>query len=397
MRARAHQLAVGGVGRRVEVAAVRGDRVVDVAEALGHVADAVQRGRGRAGARTRRDSRRARARIAARLGRVRERERIGRIDGDRRVDGAQLRRATPERDRDRGDHAGHRDRAADPRRPAPPWPLRRRAIGERVGERERVGIARLGIAGERGGDDGREAARDAGERRRAGELLRRDVIERARVERRVAGEHRVQRDADCVEIRARIDREPEDLLRRHERRRADRLPGLRQPIAAAREPADAEVGQLDDVARREHHVRRLDVAMHDAGRMDRVHAAQDLQRDRDRALGREWAVAQHHPQIAAIDVLHHEVVRVIAAAARVVDPDDVRVDDLARDARLAAKPRDRIRVRRVCDDLDRHGAMQLRIVGEVDRAHAAAPEQLRDDVAIAERLADPLRHAVTSW
>ena len=69
-----------------------------------------------------------------------------------------------------------------------------------------------------------------------------------------------------------------------------------------------------------------------------------------------------------------------------MDDDDVRVRQARDRLRLAQQPRARRARRRVgrarpCSELERDLAIELRIVGGVDLAHAAAPDEVEDDVA----------------
>ena len=70
---------------------------------------------------------------------------------------------------------------------------------------------------------------------------------------------------------------------------------------------------------------------------------------------------------AALDVLHHDVVAIVVDA-RVVDLDDVRVDQLRDRERLAAKAGDELLVvgEMLGQDLHRHGALQNAVGRFVD-------------------------------
>jgi hypothetical protein len=66
----------------------------------------------------------------------------------------------------------------------------------------------------------------------------------------------------------------------------------------------------------------------------------------------------------------------------VVDGQDVRVTKPGRRARLTSKPFEEARLvgQRLPHDLDRDVAVEGRVVGLVDRSHAAAPDPGGDDV-----------------
>src|SRR4029450_210459 len=86
-------------------------------------------------------------------------------------------------------------------------------------------------------------------------------------------------------------------------------------------------------------------------------------------------------------MLHHEVEELFFLPDR-VNRNDVGMTEGARGPRLALEPLRDVRLLRdaVGDDLDRDLAVELDVVGEVDRGHAAPPE-LGDDLELAERCA----------
>jgi hypothetical protein len=149
-----------------------------------------------------------------------------------------------------------------------------------------------------------------GERRAAGEALEEDAAE---------GEH-VARRRDLVVA--------PHALGRHVARRADEgsLRGQRRRVADAR---DAEVEQ-PSVARvirpDEEDVRRFDVAMHDARRVDGGERVGEPRSDRDRILHREASEAEALREAAADEPFHHQeapaserAVGDVADHARMVD------------------------------------------------------------------------------
>ena len=101
---------------------------------------------------------------------------------------------------------------------------------------------------------------------------------RAAAERPSAGHHLVEHRSEGEDIAARVDRAARGLLRRHVRGRAGdrsraaepRLRVERRDVLAAalvglRQLGQAEVQDLGDTLRRDHHVRGLEVAVDDAG------------------------------------------------------------------------------------------------------------------------------------
>ena len=112
---------------------------------------------------------------------------------------------------------------------------------------------------------------------------------------RNAGEHLVEQDAERVKIGARVHRFAAHLLRRHVGERSDQVvaalggrDGLRRVVEdGSREP---EVEDLGDAARRDHHVRGLEVAVDDAEVVRGIECRGHLHRDRARPdLGQRTA------------------------------------------------------------------------------------------------------------
>ena len=193
-----------------------------------------------------------------------------------------------------------------------------------------------------------------------------------------------------------IDRLPGELLGRHVARLALDAAGAR-----ARQPArgvrDAEVAELDRAVLVEHHVRRRDVAMHDAPRLaaivdggvDGVQAAQHLaddverHRQRQRAPGTLRAIDRRS---SAAHVLHDDV-EDLALAADVEHLHHARVHDGAGDARLVEQHVDELRLAGELrqQHLDRHVALEaaerLHARAE-DLGHAAAADALDQRVAV---------------
>ena len=237
-----------------------------------------------------------------------------------------------------------------------------------------------------------------------------------REERLVAGEQLTQQAAERVDVRGSRDRLAEALLGRHVRGSADRPVDLGEPgqRAGALQDRDAEVEHLDQAALGDHHVGRLDVAVHD---VHPVHVGQDrrdLRRDRRRPgnrrsqgnrrgrpvrIGRSREVRpveqrlerraaqqlhdQPDPRRSVRPGLHPGVVD--GRRAGVLQPGGhpdlpqeppavpvLGIEDLSRLGRIRRYPR--CRARRP-QHLDRHPPVEPLVVAEVDLAHAAPPEQ----------------------
>jgi hypothetical protein len=210
-------------------------------------------------------------------------------------------------------------------------------------------------------------------------------------ERWPAREQLVEQAPGGVEVAAGIDLLATRLLGREVLGGADHGRGLRHRRARVGEgPCDPEVHDLDLAGAGQHHVGRLDVAVHDAAPVavvERVeHACGDLQRP----LGQQPATGvQQLAQRRAVDVLHDDVGhradpgRVLAG---VVDRDDGRMVQRGRRLRLTPEPR---LERRVAGEvgpqhLHRDLPAEPQVVRQVDLGHAPAPEHVADLVAVAE-------------
>ena len=93
-----------------------------------------------------------------------------------------------------------------------------------------------------------------------------------RAGKRLVGEQLVGNSADREDVAAKVDRPAKHLLRRHVVERADQQPSTSCPNSPR---GDAEVEDLDAV-RVDHHVRRLDVAVDDAGAVRMMEPGADL-------------------------------------------------------------------------------------------------------------------------
>ena len=218
-----------------------------------------------------------------------------------------------------------------------------------------------------------------------------DRDRRVTAERRPPGEQLIQQAAGRVQVAAGIHPLAAGLLRRQILRGADHLggPGYRD-LAAAQRTGDAEVRYLDITRAGQHHVRRLDVAVHDAVAVAVVQRAQDAVDDLKRALRQQPpAVAEQIVQRPAVDVLHHDVGHGSGAGhvlAGVVDRDDRRVVERGRGLRLPAETRleGLVTGQVVTERLHSHDTAQEVVTRPVYLGHAATPGHAVELIAAAK-------------
>ena len=145
---------------------------------------------------------------------------------------------------------------------------------------------------------------------------------------------------------------------------------------------DAEVGQPRVAVLVDEHVLRLDVAMQDARAVDVAQGGEQLAGE---ALGLGHVTAlQAGGEVAALDVLHHEIRPI--AGAEVVHRDQVRVLEGGRDLRLAPEPADVLAVcgERVGEDLDRDRPVESLVGRQPDHRHPAGAQAPLEHIATAE-------------
>ena len=260
----------------------------------------------------------------------------------------------------------------------------------------RAGIADERLVDERVKPDGRRHARAVAQPCRAVlELARQDRHLARPVVREASAHHLEDEHAERIEIGSVIDlRRTTDLLGRHVRDRPDRLARAGQVLAVDRvRLADAEVedhGTRAPPLRRQEHVARLDVAMHDARSVRVDQTAQDVLADLDHLAPRQRALVSHALRERLTDEALHDQEHL--AVVRVRDLDDAR-NVLAANARgglgLATEARHQGLVEHdPADDLDRHGRRWPREVGRGKHVpHSASTDQRVDAVFVAENVA----------
>ena len=252
-------------------------------------------------------------------------------------------------------------------RPRAAWAesIERRAIAgllghERAGEHvevgwdrhaELVGLGHLGadVRGEHAGD-GAEEGRAAGE----------DLEERA---------------AERVEIGGRGGRRAADALGRE----VGGSPGDRAVGGARRELREhAEVEQREGARRPDEDVARLEVAVDDAVRMEERERVEELGQHAGEAR-RRISVPAVAREVLALDRLHR-VVEPSLVRAELVEAHEVRMSEPLDRAKLTFEPEEVERLAAL-SPLERHRAIEERVVREIHGAHPASPERSVQSVA----------------
>jgi hypothetical protein len=210
--------------------------------------------------------------------------------------------------------------------------------------------------------------------------------------RRLTGHDLVGEQSERIDIGRRPHFAALELLGGHVAERADDLAGageLGLGCGRRRRRRQPEVGDHDApgaILLDQHHVRRLEISVHDADRVRRLEPRDDLLEDRPR-------LAELHPSAAletsreglAVEQLHGQEAP-LAVADEIVDAADVAVRDLLGEPDLVTETLQRRAARRALggQQLDRHPAAELAVLGLVDLAHPPDAEQPHDLEALAE-------------
>ncbi len=144
------------------------------------------------------------------------------------------------------------------------------------------------------------------------------------IERPLSRHQFVKRHPHRVQVRTRIRRgDALNLLRRHVIQGADRRPCLSE-FVIGRRAGDAEIHQLHHALRRQHHVGRLDIAVHHAACVRVIERRQHLHDVVHRLGGGQRSILEFLIQGDAFDELHqHE--ELIFHSHRRVQRGDVRM------------------------------------------------------------------------
>ena len=240
---------------------------------------------------------------------------------------------------------------------------------------------------------------DLGERRRiAKEDGADDVGRGGALERRLPGEHFVEKDAEREQVGAPVDVAPTRLLRGHVVERAhddavSRLHELRRGVIARRkalpphELRQTEVQDLDIAIGANHHVLGLQVAMDDACVVRGRDRLRNLHGNRDRLPGVEAAAIEDRTQRDAVDELGREELHA-AVVADVVDREDVGMIEGRNRARLALEAAEPFLVAHGArrEHFQCEPAAQPNVLGQIDLRHAARSER-REDAVVRQHIA----------
>ena len=162
---------------------------------------------------------------------------------------------------------------------------------------------------------------------------------------------------------------------------------------------EAEVEDLRVSAPGDKNVGRLDIAMDDAAGVRRIERVGDLDAEREQFLHRHGLAADFLLQRHAVEELHGDE-GLAVVLADVVDGADIRMIEGGGGLGLAQETGPRLGVLRdtIGQQLQSHKAVQTRVLGFVNDAHAATAEPL-DDAVVRDGLVQQgsLRKTESVW
>ena len=186
-----------------------------------------------------------------------------------------------------------------------------------------------------------------------------------------AGEHLEGHGGERVDVHAGRRRRAVQLLGRHvaeaahERARAG-------DVGPVGDVGHAQIGELHGALVSEQDVGRLDVAVDDAARVDRIQGGRD---PFENPQGLIWthpaARSQEIGQRLPLDVLHDDHQVAVVLCVGVVDGDEVGVIQGCPDQRLTLEPQQTIRIAGAVDALERDFAAKQRVLCKRHSGHAA--------------------------
>ena len=201
---------------------------------------------------------------------------------------------------------------------------------------------------------------------------------------KLSGQHLVHGDAEGIDVAPLIREFPLRLFRGNI---VDTAHGLGSAGSLGRYRAgNAEIRHLQVVVFRQNNVLRLDVAVDDAPRVGCLQAFRDLDREVHCFIGLQPALLVDIVlQGDALHQLHDDIVEVVFID-HVIIIHDIRMDQRAGCLRLHLELPDEsiVRDKFLFQDLDRYIAVQFMTACPVNFGHAAAPDQVKDLIAVLE-------------
>ncbi len=182
------------------------------------------------------------------------------------------------------------------------------------------------------------------------------------LERQAAGEQLEEDDTDRVQVRRLAECAAPGLLRRHVRSGPDRRPMTRERRFQCL-VRNAEVCHPDDTVTTDKDVLRFDVAVNDAGGVDRGQASEDLARDlHGLCSGEATSRLQRVLQVLSRHILHGDKEGALVGAV-IVDIHDVGMGDGRRDTGLSLEAGNKRGIRGVLrtENLERDDPPQGRV------------------------------------
>ena len=168
------------------------------------------------------------------------------------------------------------------------------------------------------------------------------------------------------------------------------------PCSVWRMRREAEVHDAHRAVGGDHHVLRFEVAVDDPGAVRGRQPASRQAEDAEDLVARPALLIQPGRDRVAFDQLHRDE-HAPVGGADVVDGHQVRMGQTRDRLRLAHQARglDVVRLGVGAHDLDGDLSIQLRVVGSVDLAHSAPPDQLKQAIASHHRAGlQPIGRAV---
>jgi hypothetical protein len=140
---------------------------------------------------------------------------------------------------------------------------------------------------------------------------------------------------------------------------------------------DAEVQELDQVVARQHHVRRLQIPVDDAGAVRGDQSARDLEPDVQEFFDRQWPAQESMLERLSLDEFHDEEVLSLPFAD-IMNVADVGMVQRRNGTRFAFEPRAGLGVAlELCSQrLQRDRASQPDVTRSVYLAHPAGADEL---------------------